>query len=155
MTKAVLLYQLSAGKSLLIAQTGVTLHLPTVLAAEILGVFMAWFLLALVWINRRVMQQPAAGDPILALHTRTAAIAQQRMAVQEWVVQQEPAGVGPELTAPLLAAAAAEAGEAGPSGTGIEEAMSMVSAHPRQGSNTSWVTAPESLSGAPVAELGS
>jgi hypothetical protein len=160
-TKAALLYQLSAGKSLLIAQTGVVLHLPTVLAAEVLGIFMAWFLLALVWINRRVMQQPAAGDPILALHTRTAALAHQRMAVQEWVVQQEPAGVGPELTAPLLAAAAAEAGEAGPSGMGVEEeAVSMVSAHSRQASNTSWVTAPESLSGvtslpaAPSADVG-
>jgi hypothetical protein len=118
------------------------------LAAEILGIFMAWFLLALVWINRRVMQQPAAGDPILALHTRTAALAQQRMAVQEWVVQQEPAGEGPELTAPLLAAAAAaEMGEAGPLRMGVEDAVSMVSAHSRQASNTSWVTAPESLSG--------
>lgn len=149
-TKAVLLHQLAAGaKSFLVAPTGVTLHLPTLLAAEILGIFMAWFLLALVWINRRVMQQPAAGDPIIALHTRSAAaLQQQRMAVQEWVIQQEPAGVGPELTAPLLAAAAAaEAGEAGPSGAGAGVAVSFASAQSRQGSNASWVTAHESLPG--------
>ena len=122
-TKAVLVSQLAAGdKSYLVEQTGVTLHLPTLLAAEVLGIAMAWFLLGLVYFNRRVIAQPAAGDPIIALHTRSAAALQeQRMAVQDWVSQQEPAGVGPELTAPLLAAAAtaAEAGEAGPSGVGV------------------------------------
>lgn len=145
-TKAVLVSQLAAGgKSYLVEQTGVTLHLPTLLAAEVLGITMAWFLLGLVYFNRRVIAQPAAGDPIIALHTRSAATLQeQRMAVQDWVSQQEPAGVGPELTAPLLAAAvvAAEAGEAGPSGVGV--AASFASAQSRQGSNASWVTAPES-----------
>lgn len=149
-TKAVLLYQLAAADqtsktwTYLVQETGVTLHLPILLAAEGLGVLMAWALLVLVWINRRVMQQPAAGDPIIALQSRTAAL-QQRMAVQEWVRQQQPAEVGPELTAPLLgAAAAAEAAEAGLSGEVVEQAAS----RSRQQSNASWVTAPESLPGA-------
>jgi hypothetical protein len=148
-TKAVLLYQLAAADqtpktgSFFVQETGVTLHLPILLAAEGLGVLMAWALLVLVWINRRVMQQPAAGDPIIALHTRTAAL-EQRMAVQEWVRQQQPAGVGPELTAPLLgAAAAAEAAEAGLSG----ELADKAGAGSRQQSNASWVTAPESMPG--------
>jgi hypothetical protein len=147
-TKAVLVSQLAAGSKLyLVEQTGVTLHLPTLIAAEVLGIAMAWFLLGLVYFNRRVIAQPAAGDPIIALHTRSAAALQeQRLAVQDWVSQQEPAGVGPELTAPLLAAAAvaAEAGEAGPCGVGVGVAASFASAQSRQGSNASWVTAPES-----------
>lgn len=161
-TKAVFAYQLADGKTLFVPETGVTLHLPTLIAAEVLGVFMSWFLLVLVWINRRVMQQPAAGDPIIALHTRTAAaMQQQRLAVQQWVSEQEPAGVGPELTAPLLgaaagaaAAAAAEEGEAGVFGGvgGVVDAASFVSARSRQLSNASWVTAAESLPG--VASLG-
>jgi len=151
-TKAVLAYQFADGRTLLVQQTGVTIHIPTLVAAEVLGVFMAWFLLVLVWFNRRVMQQPAAGDPIVALHTRTAAaMQQQRLAVQQWVSQQEPAGVGPELTAPLLgAAAAAEAGETGLAG---DDAASFASAHSRQLSNASWVTASESLPGSGSASL--
>lgn len=147
--KVALLHQLAAGhRSFLVQETGVTLHLPTLLAAEALGVFMAWFLLALVWVNRRVMQQPAAGDPIMVLQSRTAAaMQQQRMAVEEWVVShQEPEGVGPELTAPLLAAAAAEEGKAGMLGHvgGDGELEAYRSAQSRQLSSASWVTAPES-----------
>lgn len=160
-TKAVLACQLAGGPgaTLLVSQTGVALHLPTALAAEVLGAVMGWLLLVLVWINRRVMMQPAAGDPIIALNTRSAAaMQQQRLSVQQWVSEQQQessAGVGPELTAPLLAAAAAtEAAEAGQAGFsvaaagGVQEdaaASSFVSAHSRQLSNASFVTAPESL----------
>jgi hypothetical protein len=101
--KAAFLYQLASGRRFLVADTGVALHVPTLLAAELLSIFMSWFLFALVWVNRSVMRQPAAADSAVAL-ARSAALQQlrQRMAVQQWVSNQEPAEVGPELTAPLL-----------------------------------------------------
>lgn len=120
--KAALLYQLApAGRTLVVQDTGVSLHVPTLVAAEVLGLFMGWFLLVLVWVNRAVIRQPAAADPIMALHSRTAAaVAQQRLAVREWVTTHQPIGeLEADLSVPLLAqAAAAEAGAAGlPSST--------------------------------------
>jgi hypothetical protein len=155
--KAVLLYQLADGNVFQVQDTGVTLHLPIVLAAEVLGAFMAWFLLVLVWVNRRVMMQPAAGDPIISLTRTAAAMQQQRMAVQQWISQQEPAGEGPgegpDLTAPLLdGAAAAEAGQAG--FVVEDDAASFLSARLRQLSNSSWTTA-ESSPGGTAPLLGS
>jgi hypothetical protein len=47
-TKAVFAYQLADGRKFLVADTGVTYHVPTLIAAELLGVFMTWFMFALV-----------------------------------------------------------------------------------------------------------
>lgn len=46
--KAVFAYQLAHGRKFLVADTGVTYHVPTLIAAELLGVFMTWFMFALV-----------------------------------------------------------------------------------------------------------
>jgi hypothetical protein len=94
-----------------------------------------------VWINRTVMLQPANSDPAVALarsvlHHQQL---QQRMAVASWVASQEaPEGVGPEITAPLLAGAlgAAAAGEE----DDLERAM-FVSATSKQPSLSSLVSA--------------
>jgi hypothetical protein len=90
----------------------VTLLLPVLLAAEALGVLMGCFLVLLAWVFRKTLLQPAAGDPAIALQ---AALQQQRMAVQEWVLgaggARAAAGAGLEgagdeagggLTLPLL-----------------------------------------------------
>lgn len=143
--KAVFAYQLAHGRKFLVADTGVTYHVPTLIAAELLGVFMTWFMFALVWINRSVMLQPANSDPAVALarsvlHQQQM---QQRMAVASWVASQEaPEGVGPEITAPLLAGAlgAAAADAAAAEEDDLERAM-FVSASSKQASLGSLVSA--------------
>jgi hypothetical protein len=73
-TKAVLLCQLCGGpagaRTLVVGDTGVEVAVPLLLAAEALGAFMGWLLLALVVANRRVMRQPAAAAPFIALQVR-------------------------------------------------------------------------------------
>lgn len=98
-----------------------------------------------VWINRSVMLQPANSDPAVALarsvlHQQQM---QQRMAVASWVASQEaPEGVGPEITAPLLAGAlgAAAADAAAAEEDDLERAM-FVSASSKQASLGSLVSA--------------
>lgn len=137
--KATFAYQLAHGHRFLVAATGVTYHVPTLIAAELLGVFMTWFMFALVWINRSVMLQPAGGDPAVALarsvlHQQQM---QQRLAVASWVNSQAtPEATGPELTAPLLAGAGAAAGV----GDDIETA-SFVTARSNQRSGSSLASA--------------
>lgn len=103
-TKAVYVYQLADARQFQVVETGVTYHLPTLIASEVLGVFMCWFLLALVLVSRRVMLQPAANDPAAAVALSHSQLRQRHMRVKEWVSSSEaPEGVGPEITAPLLA----------------------------------------------------
>jgi hypothetical protein len=106
--KAVMVYHLADARQFQVVETGVTYHLPTLLASEILGVFMCWFLFALVLVNRRVMLQPAANDPAAAVALSRSQLRQRQIRVKEWVSSSEaPEGVGPEITAPLLAGASA------------------------------------------------
>lgn len=119
--KAVYVYQLADARRFQVAETGVTYHVPTLLASEILGVFMCWFLFALVWVNRRVMLQPASHDPASAVALSRSQLQQRQMRVREWVSSTAaPEGAGPEITVPLLAEAPA-AGALGVSGFRDEE----------------------------------
>ncbi|KAF6251502.1 hypothetical protein COO60DRAFT_1559269 [Scenedesmus sp. NREL 46B-D3] len=97
---AVFACQLADGHRFLVAGTGVTYHVPTLIAAEVLGVFMTWFMFALVMINRTVMLQPAGSDPAVAL--AHSVLQHQQLA--------PPRGWG-RITAPLLAGAAGAAAE--------------------------------------------
>lgn len=108
-TKAVLMYQLADARRFQVAETGVTYHLPTVIAAEVLGVFMCWFLFVLVLVNRGVMRQPAANDPAAAVALSRSQLRQQQLRTREWVstTAAPEAYEGPELAAPLLAGAPA------------------------------------------------
>eukprot|EP00878_Enallax_costatus_P025413 GHUV01027188.1.p1 GENE.GHUV01027188.1~~GHUV01027188.1.p1 ORF type:complete len:251 (-),score=62.57 GHUV01027188.1:388-1140(-) len=108
-TKAVFIYQLADARRFQVAETGVTYHLPTVIAAEVLGTFMCWFLFALVLINRRVMLQPAANDPAAAVALSRSQVRQRQLRTSQWVSSTAaPEGYeGPEITTPLLAGAPA------------------------------------------------
>ncbi|KAF8068367.1 hypothetical protein HT031_002056 [Scenedesmus sp. PABB004] len=76
-----------------------TVHVAALLAAELLGVCMAWGQLALVWAHAAELGAPAPGG---------VALAQQRALfarVASWVSSSGEAAagaLGPELTAPLL-----------------------------------------------------
>jgi hypothetical protein len=89
-TKSYLAYQLSEGHLLFIESTGVTIHVPMVIAAEGLGIFMSWFVFTLVWLNRHVMKQPAAADPTtLALAYTNGQLQHQRAAVANWLASSD------------------------------------------------------------------
>lgn len=112
--KAVFVYQLADSRRFEVAETGVMYHMPTMVAAEVLGMFMCWFLFVLVLVNRRVMLQPAADDPAAAVALSRSQLRQRQQRVRDWVSNTEaPEGLGPEITAPLLAGHAAASGTAG------------------------------------------
>ena len=89
-TKAFLAYQLSEGHLLFVKSTGVTVHVPMVIAAEGLGIFMSWFVFTLVWLNRHVMKQPAAADSAtFALAYSNSQLHHQRAAVASWLASSD------------------------------------------------------------------
>jgi hypothetical protein len=77
--KGFLAYQMSQDRLLVVADTGVTLHTPTLLAADLLAIFMSWFVFFLIWVNRNVMKQLLVTEAAL-----------QAQAASGWAYQHTP-----------------------------------------------------------------
>eukprot|EP00877_Chromochloris_zofingiensis_P012323 jgi/Chrzof1/7344/Cz02g20120.t1 len=104
--KALLAVQVSDGHEIVIPDACVTVHVPMLLAAEVLGVFMTWLLFALMWVNRAVIK-PSGGSgnrrSISLPHSSSQV--EPLVAVEDWLSQTdtEAAGDGDkDLSMPLL-----------------------------------------------------